>query len=269
MKFSMLDLNGNKIKEVELPKQFEEEYRPDLIKRAVISIISGERQPYGSKKEAGMRSSSKLSRRRRKFKGAYGKGISRVPRKTMTRRGTQFFWVGATAPHTVGGRRAHPPKAEKIWKEYINIKERRKAIRSALAASMNKELVITRGHKIKNIFPIIFDAKIEDVKKTKDIINLLDKVGLNEEMDRISIRRVRSGVGKNRGRKYKNKIGPLFIVSKKDCNLLKSSKNIPGCDAVIVNNLNAKLLSPNTVGIRLCIWSEAALEKINKECLFL
>ena len=268
MKANITDLNGTSARTAELPMQFEEEYRPDLIRRAFIAIQTSKRSSYGAKPGAGMRYSSKLSRRRRDFKGAYNKGISRVPRKTITRRGMQFNWIGATSPNTVGGRRSHPPKAEKIWKENINVKERRKAIRSALAATINKELVIKRGHKAKNVFPIIMDARIEDVKKTKEIIELLKKLGLKAEIARVSDVKVRSGIGKNRGRRHQNKAGILFIISK-DCKLFKSARNIAGCDVAIVNNLNAELLAPGGDAGRLCIWSETAIERLGKEGLFL
>lgn len=269
MKANVLDLDGNVAKNIELPIQFEEEYRPDIIRRAFMAVRTSKRQAYGSKEGAGMRQSAKLSRRRRDFRGAYGKGISRVPRKTLTRRGTQFYWIGANAPNTVGGMRSHPPKAEKIWLEEINIKERRKAIRSALAATMKKEIVMQRGHKIKTIFPFIIDSKIENMTKTKEVANFLGKIGLDEELKRTKEVKIRSGVGKKRGRKYKEKKGILFILSKNNCGLAKSARNIEGCDVAVVNNVNAEILAPGGNASRLCIWSEAAIEKLAKDRLFL
>ncbi len=266
-KANVTDMNGNVVKSIELPVQFSEEYRPDIIRRAFIAVQTSKRHSYGSKPGAGMRYSSKLSRRRRDFKGAYNKGISRVPRKTITRRGIQFNWIGAAAPNTVGGRRSHPPKAEKIWKENINVKERRKAIRSAIAATIDKELILRRGHNAKSIFPIIIEAKVEEIKKTKEIMQLLGKLGLQEEIKRAGNIKVRSGVGKNRGRRHTNKTGILFIISK-DCNLNKSAGNIAGSDVAVVNNLNAELLAPGGDAGRLCIWSELAIEKLAKEGLF-
>ena len=138
---------GEKQKQIVMPKQFDEEIRPDIIKRAVLVIQSNNRQPYGPFEFAGDRASVEVSRRRRQYRGSYGKGISRVPRKVLWKRGTQFGWVGARAPHTVKGRRAHPPKPESIWSQKINIKEKRKAIRSALAATLIPELVKSRGHR--------------------------------------------------------------------------------------------------------------------------
>jgi len=40
-------------------------------------------------------------------------------------------------------------------------------------------------------------------------------------------KKIRSGAGTKRGRKYVKRKGPLLVVSK-DCNLIKSAANIPG-----------------------------------------
>ena len=168
MKAKILTVDGKEGKEIELPKQFEEDIHPNLIKRAVLAVESKERQSYGAMPKAGQRSSAVLSRRRRKYRGSYGHGISRVPRKIMWRRGRHFGWEAAFAPGTKGGRRAHPPKAEKILEEKINKKEKRKAIRSALAASVLKKHVEDRHETPENI-PLILESKFEDLEKTKSV----------------------------------------------------------------------------------------------------
>ena len=123
MKLPIIDKENKNVGTKELPSQFSESYRPNLIKRAVHALQSAARQAYGAFPEAGKRSSSDTSKRRRKYRGTYGFGISRVNRKIHSRRGTRFFWVGAFSPQTVGGRRSHPPKAEKELTKRIN-KER-------------------------------------------------------------------------------------------------------------------------------------------------
>src|SRR3989338_877434 len=182
MKLDILDAAKNKIGEIELPSQFEEEYRPDLIQRAVLAIQSHKRQGYAASETAGKRASAKLSRRRRDYRGSYGLGISRVPRKIMSRRGMRMNWVGAFAPGTVGGRRAHPPKTEKIWWKKINEKERSKAIRSAISATILKEVVAERGHKVPDDYPFALDDKFEDMSKTKNVLDVLVKLGLANEL---------------------------------------------------------------------------------------
>lgn len=266
MKVDVLGLDGKRMGSIELPNQFYEEYSPEIIKRAVHAIQSRKRQPYGAFERAGKEYSAKLSRRRRNYKTAYGIGISRVPRKIMSRSGRRFNWVGAWAPGTVGGRKAHPPKAEKKWEHKINIKERRKAIRSAISATLNKELVIQRGHKFKEV-PLIIENKVESIDKTKDVKLLFKILGLNEELERIEERKVRAGKGKSRGRKYKLKKGPLIVVSTK-CKLEKAARNIPGVDVAVVGSLNAELLAPGTMAGRLTIWSDRAIERLAKENMF-
>jgi len=267
MKAELFNIEGKKIKSIDLPSQFDTPYRPELIKRAVLVVQKNRRQPYGADPMAGKRASAELSRRRRKYRGSYGKGISRVPRKILSRRGSQMYMVGAFAPGTVGGRRAHPPKAEKDWTLKMNTKERRLAISSAIAATANKTLVTKRGH-ITEITPIILDTRAEEMSKTKDVIALMNKLNLGKELERAAIKKVRAGKGKNRGRKYKKRKGPLFVVSNK-CNLSRAAKNIPGVDIKNVNLLNAELLAPGTVAGRLTIYTAAALEKLDKEKLFL
>src|SRR3989338_9685068 len=144
MKIPLFGLDKKKSGDKELPGQFQEEYRPDLIRRAVHVLQTAARQPYGSHPDAGKRHSSRISKRRRNYRGCYGLGISRVNRKIHSRRGTRMFWVGTFSPQTVGGRRSHPPKAEKVLEQKINKKENQKAIRSALAATVNKVIVCKR-----------------------------------------------------------------------------------------------------------------------------
>ena len=110
MKADVYGLDGKKAKSIDLPEQFNENYEPTLIKRAILVVLSHGRQKYGAMVQAGKNYSAKLSKRRRDYRGSYGKGISRTPRKIMWRRGRQMGWVGALAPGTVGGRRAHPAK---------------------------------------------------------------------------------------------------------------------------------------------------------------
>ncbi|MAG52919.1 MAG: 50S ribosomal protein L4 [Nanoarchaeota archaeon] len=266
MKVKILDMGGKESKEIELPTQFKEEVHPNLIKRAVLSVENKERQRYGAMPNAGQRSSAKLSKRRRKYRGSYGHGISRVPRKIMWRRGTQFGWEAAFAPGTTGGRRAHPPKASKIFDEKINKKERRKAIRSALSASILKKYVEKR-HKTSEVIPLILESKFEDLDKTKNVKDTLVKIGLENELARISVKKVRAGKGKNRGRRYKIKSGPLLVVSK-ECPLEKSGKNLQGIEISKVTSLNAKKLAPGCVPGRLIVWTEDAIERLRSEKLY-
>ncbi|MEK6903718.1 MAG: 50S ribosomal protein L4 [Nanoarchaeota archaeon] len=268
MKTNVFSLEGKKTKTIDLPQQFAEEHRPDLVRRAHLAIQSHMIQPYGAFLDAGKRQSAKLSRRRRKFKTAYGKGLARSPRKSLWRRGTQFGWVGAVSPNTTGGRRAHPPKAHKDMRQKINEKERKKALRSALAMSIDPKHVKERGHIFTEL-PSVVENKIEDLAKTKDVETVLHALGLTQELLRTSERKIRAGKGKLRGRKYRTKKGPLIVVSAAKGNLMRAGANIPGVDVATVSSLNMKLLAPGGVAGRLAIYSEKAIERLNNEQFFI
>jgi large subunit ribosomal protein L4e len=268
MELNIKSLENKEIGKAKLPSQFNEFVRKDLILRAVLAIESNGRQPYGSDPEAGKKHVAKLSRRRRKYRGSYGHGISRVPRKIMSRNGTRFNWVGAFAPGTVGGRRAHPPKAEKIWAEKLNDKERRKAIRSALAAAINKDLVVARGHFVPEDYPFIIDDKFEGLEKTKEVMNALLSLGFDKELARASVKKIRGSKGKIRGRRYKKKKSVLIITSKV-ASIYKAAKNIPGVDIINVQQLNAKLLAPGGHPGRAILITKKALDELEKNKLFM
>lgn len=249
----------------ELPEQFNERVRPDIMKRAVLSIQSKNRQAYGSAPEAGLQHVTRWKKRNNAYRTQKGRGRARTPRKITFRRGTQLFGPGAEAPNTRGGRRAHGPKAEKDWDEEINNKERRKAIRSGIAASSDIELVSER-HVYDGELPIV--ENIEDIDTTSELEEVLEDLGLEEELERASEKKVRAGRGTSRGRKYQRKVGPLLVVSE-DKGVFQAAGNLPGVDIVRVENLNAELLAPGAQPGRLIVWSKGALEKLEEEKLFI
>lgn len=267
-KIPTYNLQKQKMQEVELPTQFQEEYRPDLIQRAVHALQSAARQKYGASPEAGFRHSSRVSKRRRNYRGCYGFGISRVNRKILSRRGTRMFWVGAFSPQTVGGRRAHPPKAKKILEKLINKKENKKAIRSAMTATLDKTLVVQRGHRLPTEYPFIVDSALEKMQKTKEVENVLVQLGFAAELGRSSVKKIRAGLATRRGRKYKRKKGILIVISG-DCPLIHAAENIPGLDVVKARELNAEALAPGALPGRVTLWTEGAINLIKTENLFI
>jgi large subunit ribosomal protein L4e len=267
MKVAVVDRTNRETGKKELPEQFREEFRPDIIKRAVIAVLSHKRQPYGSYYMAGKQASAVISRRRRDYRGSYGLGISRVPRKILSRNGTRMNWTGAFAPGMVGGRRAHPPKAEKSYDVKLNRKERRKAIRSALAATMQRAIVEQRGHILPENFPFIVNSEIEDISKAKEFYLALKSLGFEKEYGRNALKKVRAGRGKSRGRRYKKNRGLLIVVSG-ECQLLSNCGNLPGVEVEVVDRLNAETLAPGTNPGRLAIFTDAAIERLARERLF-
>lgn len=268
MELKILNKEGKETGKMKLPVQFSEEIRPDLVKRAVLVIQANNRQAYGAKPEAGKRASAYVSKRRRAYKTTYGIGQSRTPRKVLSRSGTRFNWVGAFAPQTVGGRRAHPPKASKIWSQKINPTEKRKAIRSALSATMIPEIVRARGHIIPDNYPFIINNDFMTITKTTELRKALTTLGLDKDLDRASVTKIRAGKGKGRGRKYKSKKSVLFVVSKEE-EMSRAINNLPGCEVALAKNLNSLVLAPGADVGRLTLFTESAIKEIQEKSFFL
>ncbi|MDY6777083.1 MAG: 50S ribosomal protein L4, partial [Candidatus Nanohaloarchaea archaeon] len=191
-------LDGDESGDVELPLQFSERIRPDIIKRAVESIQSRNRQPYGADDRAGLQHVTDWRQRNRAYRSRRGKSYpsSRTPRKIVFRRGMQMSGPGGEAPQTVGGRKAHPPKAEKDYTKDINDTERRKAIRSGIAATADREIVEERGHEVGGLeLPLVVDSEIETVDTTAEAKQILVDLGLKAELERCGKRQVRAGRG--------------------------------------------------------------------------
>ena len=134
--------------------------------------------------------------------------------------------------------------------------------------SVDKNIVKARGHKLPETYPFVLAADFENLSKTKEVEAALQKLGLKEELVRSSDKKVRAGMGKLRGRKYRRKKGPLVVVSGK-CNLEKAAKNLPGVDIVHVNALNAEVLAPGAQPGRITLYTEKSLETIGNENLFI
>ncbi|HIP90652.1 MAG TPA: 50S ribosomal protein L4 [Candidatus Nanopusillus sp.] len=275
MHANIYNTQGEKIKEIELPVHFEEEIRPDLIKRAVLAIYSHKRQPYGSYKYAGLEASAWTSKRRRSYRSSYGRGISRVPRAILIRNGGMFVWVARVVPNAVKGRRAHPPKPEKNWYEKINKKERRKAIRSAIAATANPHFVLSRYERASEILkpvvdkfglPIVLESSIEEFSKAKQLKDTLKNLSIYDFIKYVKeTRRQRAGKGKRRGRRTKMSRGLLLVVGDTKSPINRIS--LEGVEIVPVNKLNAEVLAPGAKPGRFTIWTESAIK--NLEDLFI
>lgn len=241
-------LTGKVIKEIELPACFSVEYRPDLIIKAVNIMRANRRQPYGAKKDAGHYVA---------WSFGPGRGMARVPRLPSGR--------AAMAPGTVKGRRAHPPKVEKIWERKINRKEMLLARLSALSATLNEELVRQRGHKFSAELPIIVENKFEKLKKAKDVLKVLKKLGLIDDIERAKEgKHVRAGKGKMRGRKYK-KPKSLLIVASNVENIKKAAGNLPGVDVITPDEINVEYLAPGGHAGRLTLYTLNAVKKIGEK----
>ena len=243
------NLEGEVVREMPLPEAFSEEFRPDLIKLAVLAQASKRYQPYGPSKDSGMQTSAEG--------WGTGRGTARVPRMKNGRKAMRV-------PQAVGGRAAHPPKPEKILVKKINKATKRKALVSAISATALPSLMTSRGHIFDGELPVVVENDVEGLVLTKDVCETIRNLGMWKDVERAKAGRIiRAGKGKMRGRKYKRRKSLLVIVGE-DRGILKASRNIEGVDAVTVENLNVGLLAPGTHPGRLTLWSESALEKLSE-----
>jgi large subunit ribosomal protein L4e len=265
-KAQILSIEGKKKGTIELPKCFSFSIRKDIVSK--ILEAKKKKQPYAPSLIAGKQASAsgKWVHRRHVWKSQYGRAWSRIPRKIMLRRGSQFNPEGATIPGTKGGRRAHPPKIESmINTKKINKKEMEMAFNSALSATADKNKILERYERLKkeNIdkeFPLIVEAKLVSLK-TKNLISALKKI-LGEKLFDIAIKKkkIRSGKGKIRGRKYKKNYGMLLVLG--DNEKLK----VNAFDIANVKSLNINNLSEGGLG-RLTIYTEQAIKDLEKKKL--
>ena len=247
MKAQVRTLTGEIAHEIDLPEIFTEEYRPDLIKRAVLALQSTRFQPHGTNPYAGMRTSA--------VSWGSGRGVAQVPR---LKNGSRV----ARVPQATGGRAAHPPKVAKILVKDINRKEKQKAFRSAVAASTYQDLARERGHLFEGDLPLVFEDRFEEILRTSDVISALSALGVYADVERAKeSKKVRAGRGTMRGRRYKQRKSVLIVTGGEP---LRAARNLAGVDSVAVDQLNTELLAPGTQAGRLTIWTESAIRRLEE-----
>jgi large subunit ribosomal protein L4e len=245
MKATLTDLDGEDAGEVDLPAVFETTYRPDLIQRAVLAAQANRKQDHGADEYAGLRTPAESP--------GSGRGMAHVPRQNGQAR---------RVPHAVSGRAAHPPKAEKDRSLKVNDKERKQAVRSAIAATTDAELVAERGHRFEDDveLPLVVGDEFEDLEKTKEVVSFLEAVGLHADVERADENRsIKAGQGKLRGRKYRTPSSVLFVTSEQPST---AARNLAGATVATANEVNAEDLAPGGQGGRLTVWTESALAEV-------
>jgi len=248
MKAQKVDTDGDETGEVTLPGAFGTPFRPDIVERAFLATQANEKQPYGADEFAGMRTSAESP--------GSGQGIAHVPRINNGNR-------AARVPHAVGGRKAHPPKAEKKIGEDFNDKERALAFESAVAATADEVRVRDRGHDFDEDvdLPVVLDAGFEELVKTQEVVGVLETLGLHDDIQRADEgRRIRAGRGTTRGRKYRTPTSILFVTS----DGFRAARNLPGADVVTADELGVADLAPGGDAGRLTVWTEPALEVLDE-----
>ncbi len=260
MKTEVIGLDGKKKKEIELPKFFSSTIREDI----VLKVLEAKRkiQPYSNSPLAGRQQNAqgKIVHRRHVWRSGYGYGISRVPRKILSRRGSRFVWQAAEIPNAVGGRRSHPPK-NKENNAKINKKELRIALISCLTATTKIEELKKRYKTLEEDLklPLIVESKLTGIKKTKEFFSAIKKI-LGEKIYSLAIKKkkIRSGRGKMRGRKYKSNAGALIVIGDNEKLKIKGVDIKPARQVSVID-----FAAKNGIG-RLTIYTEKAIEDLKK-----
>ena len=265
MKANILDINGKKLKEIEMPKFFSKKIREDLISKVIETQKT--KQPYAPSPVAGKQHAAKgkVVHRRHVWRSGYGRGGSRVPKKIFSQKGSQFNWEAAEVPQARGGMRAHPPKIlGMINTKKINKKEKRIAFESALSATADGKIITKRYGKLKDKkvenVPFIVEEKITKIK-TKELISSLKKI-LGELFEvALQKKSVRAGKGKARGRKYKKNAGLLLVIGNKE------KLKVKGIEVIQTNSLGVNDLAKGEPG-RLTIYTENAIKELQEKLKF-
>ena len=254
MKATLYDVSGKKKTEITLPGMFDTHIREDLT--AKFAEADKLWQPHSTYSKAGKRHSASgtISHKRHDWKGQYGKGISRTPRKNMSRRGSQFNWIGAEVSNTRGGRSIHHPVGMRYYRK-INKKEQVLALNSAFAATTKPAYVQKRYATLAKAnvnAPWVVESRLE--KMTFKQLKVMLQTIFGEHFNLIlQHKSVRAGKGKMRGRTYKSNAGLLLVISSKEN--VKAS----GLDIRYAKEVSIADLYP--LG-RLVLYTEKALEEL-------
>jgi len=165
-----------------------------------------------------------------------------------------------------GGRMFAPTKTWRKWHKKININQKRYAVASALAASAVPALVMARGHIIDEVpeVPLVLDNAVESTKKTSVAKDVLSAVGALDDVEKAGdSKKIRAGKGKMRNRRYTMRRGPLIVYAEND-GIELAFRNLPGVELCCVSRLNLLQLAPGGHMGRFCVWSQAALEALDK-----
>jgi len=230
--------------------------RPDLVRYIHMNVSKNKRQGQGVTAKAGYETAAES--------WGTGRAVARIPR--VPGGGTHRAGQGAFGNMCRGGGMFCPTKTWRRWHRRVNVTQKRHAVVSALAASALPPLVMARGHRIGDIaeLPLVISSGAESIQKTKQALEMLNKLGCEEELKRVlDSKRIRTGKGKMRNRRYLMRRGPLVIYNE-DNGIVRAIRNIPGVETACVDRLNLLQLAPGGNFGRFIIWTEGAFKKLSE-----
>jgi len=254
-KVTVHNLAGKPLRLVALPKVYNAPVRQDLVNHIHTQVRKNRRMPHGVSEKAGHQTSAES--------WGTGRAVARIPR--VRGGGTHRSGQGAFGNMCRGG---HMFGAKKVWRRFhrkVNIKEKRYAMVSAIAASGSPALVMAKGHQINRIreIPLVVDDAIESLKKTKHAVEFLKKHKAWPDIVRVyKSKKNRPGKGKRRNRRRVKAKGPLIIYAKNE-GVTLAFRNIPGINTICVDKLNLLRIAPGGRVGRFCIWSEGAFKMLD------
>jgi len=246
---------GKVVSNVTLPAVFTAPIRSDVVHDVHTLMAKNARQAYGVYGRAGMQTPAES--------WGTGRAVSRIPR--VPGGGTSRSGQGAFGNMCRGGRMFSPNKIWRRWHRKISVAQRRYAVSSALAASAVPALVMARGHRIDAApeMPLVLADSLNRVSKTKDAISILTKCGAYADVEKAkSSKKIHTGVGKMRNRRYTQRRGPMIVYDVSE-GLDKAFRNLPGVELTLVDNLNLLDLAPGGHLGRFVIWTKGAFEKLD------
>lgn len=245
------DIKGN----APLPAVFAAPIRDDIVHYIHSQIAKNRRQGRGVNTEAGRQVVAES--------WGTGRAVARIPRVGGS--GTGRCAQGAYGNMCRGGHMFTPMRIWRKWHVKSNLKQKRHATASALAASAVAPLVLARGHRVQNLneVPLVVDNL--NITKTKSLIKALERLGVKDELTRSRLsKKIRAGRGKLRNRRYVIRRGPLIVHGDENREVKKGARNLPGVDVCHVDRLNLLQLAPGGHVGRFIIWTKDAFERLNK-----
>ena len=252
MKAKVIGLDGTESAEIELPAVFDTPYRPEVIHKVYVNVLSHSYQRQGRYPAAGEMVSAESRNT--------GLGIARLARA----RGEGFPRAGQGCRCCWCKARTSCPPPRVLENHLQKNQPQRKTTRSLLCNSSHCQegAGTRRGHKIGNEvkLPLVVSNEIESIAKTKDLKNVLIRLGLGDDIARASLaRKARSGTPRRRGRSTRSGTSALIIVGD-DSKVVALSRSIPGIDIKHARNISIVDLVPGSKPIRLTIFSQRAIE---------
>ena len=118
--------------------------------------------------------------------------------------------------------------------------------------------------------PLVVSSKAFEgaaIAKTSAAIKLLSALGAGPDLDKVhGSRKLRAGKGKLRGRRHRQRRGPLVVYNPDEDGkeLVKAFRNIPGVETSSVYALNLLQLAPGGHLGRFIIWTSSAFGALDK-----